>query len=254
MGICEVKNINIGEGMPKVCIPIVANEIDSIINEFETIKDLDFDIIEFRIDFFKDIFEEDVLEELFIKIKQLHITKPIIFTCRTSKEGGNVEITIPQYKALYIKALQYDIFDIYDLELKLGTNLLIDLTTLIHEHNKKVLISNHDFNRMHSIDTLMERFNSMNSFNGDIFKIAMMPENNIDVLRMLEVTDWAVHEFNKPIITMSMGEIGLMTRLVGEQVGSAITFATYDKSSAPGQINYKDVQTVLNIIHKSIKQ
>lgn len=253
MGICEVKKVKIGEGMPKVCIPIVADEIDSIIKGFEAIKDLDFDIIEFRIDYFKEIFNDVALDELFTKIKELNITKPIIITCRTSNEGGNVEITIPEYKSLYIKALQYNIFDIYDLELKLGTNLIIDLTTLIHENDRKVLISNHDFDRMHSIDTIMERFNLMNSYNGDIYKIAMMPETIGDVLSMLEVTDWATHEFTKPVVTMSMGQLGLMTRLVGEQFGSSITFATYDKSSAPGQINYEDVKTVLSIIHKSIK-
>ena len=49
---------------------------------------------------------------------------------------------------------------------------------------------------------------------------------------------------------MSMSSIGLTSRLVGEQFGSAITFASVGKASAPGQIDYQELNQMLDIIHK----
>jgi 3-dehydroquinate dehydratase-1 len=53
---------------------------------------------------------------------------------------------------------------------------------------------------------------------------------------------------------MSMSSIGLTSRLVGEQFGSAITFATVGKASAPGQIDYQELNQMLDIIHKNIQE
>lgn len=39
-----------------------------------------------------------------------------------------------------------------------------------------------------------------------------------------------------PVVTMSMGEDGKISRLVGEISGSTITFGTVGKASAPGQV------------------
>ena len=89
----------------------------------------------------------------------------------------------------------------------------------------------------------------------DIMKIAVMPEDYHDVLNLLTFTLEAKHEYsNKPIVTMSMSSIGLTSRLVGEQFGSAITFASVGKASAPGQINYQELNQILQLIHKNVQE
>ena len=89
----------------------------------------------------------------------------------------------------------------------------------------------------------------------DIMKVAVMPEDYQDLLNLLSFTVQAKHEYaQKPIVTMSMSSIGLTSRLVGEQFGSAITFATVGKASAPGQIDYQELNQMLDIIHKNIQE
>ena len=51
---------------------------------------------------------------------------------------------------------------------------------------------------------------------------------------------------------MSMSSIGLTSRLVGEQFGSAITFATVGKASAPGQMDVHALKSVLTALHNSL--
>ena len=56
-----------------------------------------------------------------------------------------------------------------------------------------------------------------------------------------------------PVITMSMGKMGMISRLCGESFGSAITFAAHKKASAPGQMEMHEVADILERMHKIIK-
>ena len=52
-----------------------------------------------------------------------------------------------------------------------------------------------------------------------------------------------------PVITMSMGVLGGVSRLCGEAFGSAMTFANPGQASAPGQISLDVVNDVLDALH-----
>ena len=59
------------------------------------------------------------------------------------------------------------------------------------------------------------------------------------------------HDFHKtpPVITMSMGTLGAVSRLCGEAFGSAMTFANPGAASAPGQVPLDVVNEVLESLH-----
>ena len=246
----EIKGVIIGEGKPKVCVPIVESHDEAILNKLKEFNELEVDMIELRIDFYENIHQEDALRNLF-----LNIQKPVILTIRTAAEGGEVEIDPKDYFNVYKLAVEANAFDIYDVELALGTNMAIELRTLIHDAGKYMLMSSHNFDRTPEVDSLMQKFRSMDSLEADIMKVAVMPEDYQDLLNLLLFTVQAKHEYaQKPIVTMSMSSIGLTSRLVGEQFGSAITFATVGKASAPGQIDYQELNQMLDIIHKNIQE
>ena len=241
----EIKGVIIGEGKPKVCVPIVESHDEAILNKLKEFNELEVDMIELRIDFYENIHQEDALR----------IQKPVILTIRTAAEGGEVEIDPKDYFNVYKLAVEANAFDIYDVELALGTNMAIELRTLIHDAGKYMLMSSHNFDRTPEVDSLMQKFRSMDSLEADIMKVAVMPEDYQDLLNLLSFTVQAKHEYaQKPIVTMSMSSIGLTSRLVGEQFGSAITFASVGKASAPGQIDYQELNQMLDIIHKNIQE
>ena len=66
---------------------------------------------------------------------------------------------------LYSIALESGAFDIYDVELSSGTNTVINLSNLIHQNDKKIIMSSHDFTRTPSIDTMLGKIKQMDSLN-----------------------------------------------------------------------------------------
>ena len=90
----------------------------------------------------------------------------------------------------------------------------------------------------------------MENLGADIAKIAVMPISKSDVLRLMDVSQRASQIMNIPIITMSMGPMGLVTRINGEFTCSAVTFGSGENASAPGQIPCGDLAEILQIIHK----
>lgn len=97
----NVKDITIGEGLPKVCVPIVEDNDEAILDKLKEFDQLDVDIIELRIDFYKNILQFDALKNLFLNIAALQIKKPIILTIRTAAEGGEIEIDPKDYFHVY---------------------------------------------------------------------------------------------------------------------------------------------------------
>lgn len=252
MKVCEVKNILIGEGVPKVCISVTGSNQQAIITELIKLNNFEIDLIELRIDYFEEQLNHQKLTELFKEIASLDINKGIILTYRSERDGGLGKLTHEEYIKLYAIALESGAFDIYDVELSCGTNVIITLTNMIHEANRKVIMSSHDFTRTPSLDTMLEKIKQMDSLEADIIKLAVMPEDYKDVLLVLEMTLRANGIYEKPIVTISMSNLGTATRLLGEQFGSAITFGKVGDTSAPGQVDVHSLNTVLKIIHENM--
>ena len=240
--ICKIKDILIGDGIPKVCVSVVSDNHQAIITDIIRLMDYDIDIIELRIDYFKELLNQQKLKELFKMIATLEMKQALILTYRSVKEGGLGELSHEEYINLYKIALDSGAFDIYDVELSSGTNAIITLNNMIHEANHKVIMSSHDFTRTPSLDTMLEKIKQMDSLEADIIKLAVMPEDYKDVL--LEIYD-------KPIVTMSMSNLGIATRILGEQFGSAITFGKDNVASASGQIDIRSLKEALKIVHEN---
>ena len=73
-----------------------------------------------------------------------------------------------------------------------------------------------------------------------------------DGLELLAATaEMADHHPETPVITMSMGALGAVSRLCGEAFGSAMTFANPGTASAPGQVGLDVVNAVLDSLRLS---
>ena len=90
----------------------------------------------------------------------------------------------------------------------------------------------------------------MQEAGADLAKIAVMPKEEQDVIGLLNAT-WTMKKFHPdtPVITMSMGQRGMISRLCGELYGSAVTFAAYEKASAPGQMQVEEVREIIEKLH-----
>ncbi len=97
-------------------------------------------------------------------------------------------------------------------------------------------MSNHDFDKTPAEDDIVGRLTSMVEYGADVAKMAVMPNSVQDVITLLEATHRASLSLSKPIITMSMGDLGKVSRIAGEVFGSSLSFGTVGAASAPGQV------------------
>lgn len=249
----KVRNIVIGEGMPKICVPIVGITKEAILNEAKAITKLPADVVEWRIDWFENVFDFAALEDVLKDLRTVLGDMPILMTFRTSKEGGEKAIEDEVYADINIRAAQTGYVDLVDVEVFTGDEIVKKIIDGAHAAGVKVVASNHDFFKTPDKDDIVGRLRKMQDLGADIPKIAVMPQNKKDVLTLLAATEEMANEYaDRPIITMSMAGTGVISRLAGEVFGSALTFGAAAKASAPGQMGVTDLKQILTLLHGAL--
>ena len=253
MNTVKVRNIEIGAGIPKICVPIVGVTREEILAAAENIKSTKADVVEWRVDWYENIFDFTKTEATMQALREVLGEMPILFTFRTSKEGGEKAIETEAYVELNQNAAKTGLVDLVDVEAFTGDDVVKAVVEIAHENGVKVIASNHDFHKTPAKEEIVSRLRKMQELGADIPKIAVMPQNKKDVLTLLAATEEMVSDYaDRPIITMSMSGTGVISRLCGEVFGSALTFGAVEKVSAPGQMEIEDLTTVLGLLHKSL--
>ena len=245
----KIRNMELGAGRPKICVPLTGSDQEQLQAEAEAAMKKSIDLVEWRGDCFCRVHDLTEMEQTAKILRQQMGDCPILFTCRT--EDGRFSISIRDYIELNKRMIATGCIDLVDVELFMGDMVCRVLVEYAHAHHVAVVISNHEFEQTPDVDVMVRRLQSMRYLGADVPKIAVMPKNNRDVLKLLQATDTFNQWFGDcPIITMSMGKMGVISRLCGETFGSALTFATVGKASAPGQISVDEVETILDILHQ----
>ena len=243
-----VRNICFGQGQPKICLPVVEGDDEAIIECIDSYANLPYDMIELRIDYYQDLNDLDKVCSMLKKVRD-KISKPLLFTYRSLKEGGMVQLSDEQYQSLITAVCQSGDIDLVDIELESGNSLVYELVSIANTYQVKVIMSYHCFDMTPASEDLIEKLEKMELFGADMLKIAVMPLSKKDVIRLIDVTMLMSEKLNKPLITMSMGELGKVTRMIGELTGSSVTFASGTKASAPGQIHIEKLKQIMEAIH-----
>ena len=116
MKVVNVKNVAIGEGMTKICVPLVAPTDYDVDYQSRIIAKSEPDIVEFRADMYEKCFDSDALMKTLEKIHDKLGRYPLIFTFRTKGEGGCMDATLSQYRDLLIDVIASGYVDIVDVE------------------------------------------------------------------------------------------------------------------------------------------
>ena len=244
----KVKNITIGSGLPKICVPIVETSSNAIKQKLSDFNRPDIDLIEWRMDYMENVHDVSAMLETAKFIQNTLPEKPLLATFRTKREGGEQELSLKDYFNLNLALAQSGYVNLVDLELLCtkDTEKLSSIIQALKENDTVVLLSNHDFQKTPKKEEIIQRLNNMQKMGADITKIAVMPTNAEDVLTLLHAT-YEVHtSASVPIVTMSMGKLGAVSRISGSTFGSAITFGALGQTSAPGQLAVKDLSMILH--------
>jgi 3-dehydroquinate dehydratase-1 len=250
----ELDGKPVGSGrFPAICAPLVGRTRESLLAEVASVAAKKPDILEWRVDFFEGIADTAEVVAMAAQIRQAAGGLPLLFTRRSMREGGEaIALSEQQVVGLYRAVCATGQVDIVDFELGNDPDHVREVRELSRAHQVKLILSFHDFKETPPLDFLNRRFEDAERLGADIAKVAVMPRDMEDVLTLLMATLESSRKLGIPVVSMSMGGLGALTRLCGWAFGSAMTFAVGENSSAPGQMPIEDVETGLAVLRRAL--
>jgi 3-dehydroquinate dehydratase-1 len=249
-----IRNTVIGEGVPKIIIPTTGSTAEQVLAQAKSIgADADASLIEYRIDYLDFATDAAKVGALGKQVAAAADGKPLILTFRTQTEGGVKSISDKAYGDLYLSLIKDHFIDILDVEMFRDAKVVKEVVTAAHKAGIKVVMSSHDFHKTPSVAEIVTRLRKQDSMGADILKIAVMPHNPEDVVTLMDATAQIRDKYSlKPLLTMSMGGLGAVSRLSGEVFGDDLTFGMLGTPSAPGQIEAHQLDVEMQTLHAAI--
>jgi len=221
---------------PRIALVITDQETNA------QIKNLGVGLLELRADLFKKLDLDLIIDQ--IKHRKL-LKIPLLLTLRNQKKEGAVRIFSDDKKWQIITAA-LPLVDMIDVEL--SSPLLKQVTVLARKLHKRVIVSSHYLQGTpRDLESIFKRSLSIRA---DIVKIAAKANSMDDVMRMMSFT----HRHRKDnLITMSLGPLGAISRLVLPAAGSQYTYTFLNKPTASGQVDVMTLKSHLKFYYPVLK-
>ena len=254
MNFLTIRGVTLGAGQPRVIVPLCEASADALRSGAAALARSRADLIEWRVDALDDARDTALLLALLPELRQTLGDKPLLATCRTRAEGGAADLSPAAYRALCGQLCASRCIDLLDIELSAGEDTVRALVAAAQANGVRTVFSCHDFPGTPPRDEMVRRMCRMQALGADIAKLAVMPQSRRDVAELLAATaEMADLHPETPVITMSMGPLGVVSRLTGEAFGSAATFAVAGRSSAPDQPPLEEARALLEGIHRQMQ-
>ena len=208
----ELPGVTLGEGMPKVCVPVMGADARALRAAADAAR-AQADLIELRLDSVSPEMDAARLRAACRTVREAAQGTAILATMRTARDGGAGDAD---------------------------------------EAGMPVIGSFHDFEKTPDAEEMAARLCRMAALGADICKIAVMPRKRRDVVALTAACAQADDALTQPIIAISMGEMGMPTRICAEAMGSCLSFGTAGAASAPGQMEAGALREALALVHRAL--
>jgi 3-dehydroquinate dehydratase-1 len=208
----SIGSVQLGE-TPRV-VAIIDEFLD--MHHIKELAKIGVDILEIRID----LLGSDIPSLCLFADKIKKFTGiPCIATIRQTEENREKRLDI--FKAVM------PFVDAVDIEIDAS----IARQVIAHAQTKTIIVSEHDFEKTPDISHLESIAKKADSLGAHIIKIATMATHRNDVARLMEFTAAS----SKNLVTIAMGELGNISRVLAPVFGSLFTYGFVKNSVAPGQ-------------------
>lgn len=246
----KVRGVVIGGEKPLICLPLVGATREDILGEAKGLVAMGPDLLEWRVDAYDRVENKEECVRLLEDLRKIIGEIPLIFTCRIDREGGFKALSRDLRLDLFLSVIAGGNADLVDVELCNDSELISAVRTSAAEKGVKLILSYHDFEQTPSESSILSKLAEAQDAGADISKLAVMPKDYGDVLILMNATYKArCGKVKGPLVTMSMGGEGAVSRLAGGLFGSDITFAIGMQSSAPGQIPIAELRSAMAVLY-----
>lgn len=164
--------------------------------------------------------------------------RPIVFTARAAAEGGR-----PLDEALRARLYEATLphVDAVDVEIA-STALATALVASAHAAGRVAILSAHALDATPPEATLSALVDRGFALGADVVKLATYAADAEALRRLLAVT---LATRARPIVTLAMGPLGPLSRLVLPAAGSLLTYGHVGRETAPGQLAVAELAPLL---------
>ena len=237
---------------PLICTPLIGQDISDLVEECNQIMPKNPDIIEWRADFFTALADIREVTRAGQRIRELCGDVPVLFTIRSVREGGQpIALSENEKVRLITEVCEAKIIDLVDYELVNESDDIKQIHQAAKATGVYLIMSYHNFDKTPDLRFIVDKLHQAERQGADIAKVAVMPNSKEDVLTLMTATQEAQKDLRIPLITISMGELGVITRIAGWMFGSDFTFAVGNESSAPGQVPIEDLRLAIQSLQKA---
>ena len=250
--VIDIRGRKLGGETPLICSPLVGRTRERVLAEVANVVAKRPDVIEWRVDYFEHIADPKAVVDVAAAMRKAAGDMPVIFTRRSVKEGGEkIAIGDADVVRLYDAVGASGHVDFIDFEMGNDPEHVRLVRESTRTHGARLILSYHNFGFTPGVEFLVQRFLEAERLGADVAKVAVMPRDRGDVLALLAATAQADAKARIPLISMAMGPLGSVTRMIGGVFGSALSFAVGEGSSAPGQIPIADLNAVYDVIRRA---
>lgn len=244
-----VRGVTFGAGRAGIAAPIMASDAEGILREAAAVRALPIDVVEWRADQFAALRSGGEVRELLRALRTALGGLPLLFTIRTRAEGGSAALSAQEYLTLNELAAESGCADLVDVEaFGLDASAAVAHVDALHARGVCVVASRHDFDGTPEEKTMRGILTRLCESGADIVKLAVTPRREADVLALLSASVWARGALDRPFITISMGQLGAVSRVACSLTGSCLTFAAGEQASAPGQLGAAELRRMLDAL------
>lgn len=244
----------------ELCYPILEYDKVLFMDKVASLEKEKNKLLELRIDY---LLKSGVsIDEIIMIINYIHIDltqKKIIVTIRTEAEGGKVSLDDKTYYNYIEKLYLHTSVEYLDVEYNMYSKNESNYDKLFKNKYKKVILSNHIFDKALSKRKYESLFNNMTKTHIDYVKCATYVKTKkelFDFMITARKCSKNINNMRKECIFIAMGEIGGLSRLWPEFTNTKIVFLTAygENANKIGQFTYENFVKYRNLLEKIIKK
>lgn len=243
-----------GPGEPPICMPVAGRTREAVLEDLAVAVPKNPDLIEWRADHFAGVGDIAAVIDIASSIKEKAGSIPVVFACRKMGEGGGASaLNESDILKLYVAACASRCIDMIDYELSNAPANLAMLRQASRDNDVAMMMSYHDHQSTPGETLLATKYMVAEGLGADVAKVVVMPNGPEDVLTLLGATLKASRSCAIPLVCMSLGGLGSLSRMFGWVYGSAMTYAFGKNRSVPGQVPIDELRSVLASIRQSVQ-
>jgi len=224
--------------LPRVCVAVTGSDAEEMIQKAEGLA-RDNSFVEFRLDYLS---KPALALPKVKRFVESHVGMVVIATCRRAASGGKFRGSIASQLDILAKAAASGC-QLLDVEMQTAVKCRPDALQKLRSR-AGLILSFHDFRGTKKLDETLEK---MLAFPADFYKVvstATTLSDNVEMIKFL-----AREGDRHSVVSMCMGEQGIISRVLGVRAGSVFTFAAASagEETAPGQVTAQELRNVYRI-------